>query len=259
MPKNLDFVEREIKGFFLNKTKAFTLAEVLVTLSVIGIIAAFVLPGVIRKYQESINVTKLREVYSQLNAAFNVAVQQFGPPQYWGLLNSSTNNFDEDGKQYGYIPSENIPYERLLIGLKKELIDGKEKAYQPEAMHGGGGIITKQRPIYRLSNGTTLLYPAYISSGKCTASGGTAPYTNICGDIKVDLNGFAPPNKYGHDVFVFYFTKKGFFPIGGKNNNTSIKTHCDMSLTEQDYNGFGCAAWVIEKGNMNYLRHKIEW
>lgn len=241
------------------KFKAFTLAETLVTLSVIGVVCAMVVPNVVNKYQEQVAVSKLRTVYSELNQSFDLAVKHFGPPQYWGLQKSSSK-VDEEGNMYGYIPSENMPYERLLFGLKKELIDGKEAAYQPQSMHGGDGIITKQRPVYRLQNGATLLYPAYISSATCSVNKGNAPkLKGICGDIKVDLNGSSGPNKLGEDVFLFYFGKNGFVPFGSVDDTSSpIETQCNKESSNQ-YNGYGCTAWVIYKGNRAYLKRKISW
>lgn len=47
--------------------KAFTLAEVLITLGIIGVVAAITIPGLITKYQKLATVVKLKKVYSQLN------------------------------------------------------------------------------------------------------------------------------------------------------------------------------------------------
>ena len=47
--------------------KAFTLAEVLITLGIIGVVAAITIPGLITKYQKLVTVVKLKKVYSQLN------------------------------------------------------------------------------------------------------------------------------------------------------------------------------------------------
>ena len=46
--------------------KAFTLAEVLITLGVIGVVAAMTMPTVIKKYQEQVTVNKVKKIYSTL-------------------------------------------------------------------------------------------------------------------------------------------------------------------------------------------------
>lgn len=48
---------------------AFTLAEVLITLGIIGIVAAMTLPALINKYQQKQTITQLQKVYSVLNQA----------------------------------------------------------------------------------------------------------------------------------------------------------------------------------------------
>ena len=43
---------------------AFTLAEVLITLAIIGVVAAMTIPTLISDFQEKVTVTKLQKVYS---------------------------------------------------------------------------------------------------------------------------------------------------------------------------------------------------
>ena len=45
-----------------NKAKAFTLSEVLITLGIIGIIAAMTLPSLVGRYQEKVTVTRLKKI-----------------------------------------------------------------------------------------------------------------------------------------------------------------------------------------------------
>ena len=47
----------------------FTLAEVLITLSILGVVAAISIPNIIQQYQKRVTVTKLQKVYSELNKA----------------------------------------------------------------------------------------------------------------------------------------------------------------------------------------------
>ena len=51
---------------------AFTLAEVLITLGIIGVVAAMTLPTLIQKYQEKVTVNKLKKMYSVLSQAYNL-------------------------------------------------------------------------------------------------------------------------------------------------------------------------------------------
>ena len=58
-----------------NLTKAFTLAEVLVTLSILGVLAVMTVPGIVRNYKKKITVTKLQKAYAELEQlATNISV-----------------------------------------------------------------------------------------------------------------------------------------------------------------------------------------
>ena len=53
--------------------KAFTLAEVLITLGIIGIVAAMTLPSLIANYQKKVTVNRLKQAYSMINQALLLA------------------------------------------------------------------------------------------------------------------------------------------------------------------------------------------
>ena len=60
---------------FEKKGRAFTLAEVLITLSILGIVAAISIPNMVQQYQKRLTITKLQRAYAFLeNAAQNIAI-----------------------------------------------------------------------------------------------------------------------------------------------------------------------------------------
>ena len=60
------------------KNFAFTLAEVLITIGIIGIVAAMTLPGVITSYQKQETVSRLKKVYATVGSAFAKAAVEYG-------------------------------------------------------------------------------------------------------------------------------------------------------------------------------------
>ena len=66
----------------MNK-KAFTLAEVLITLTIIGIIAALTIPNLMQKWQDQHTVSAVKEAYAILNNAVKLAVRENGPTTEW--------------------------------------------------------------------------------------------------------------------------------------------------------------------------------
>ncbi len=59
-------------------TKGFTLSEVLITVGIIGIIAAFTIPGVITNYQKKVTAEKLKAAYQMFFNALNLALNDTG-------------------------------------------------------------------------------------------------------------------------------------------------------------------------------------
>lgn len=64
---------------------AFTLAEVLIVLGIIGLIADMTIPTLVQKTQEKITVIKLKKTYSTLSAAYKLATIENGTIDEWGL------------------------------------------------------------------------------------------------------------------------------------------------------------------------------
>ena len=64
-------------------TKGFTLAEVLITLGIIGVVAAMTLPTLIKDYQKSVVESRLKWFYSTINQAIRMSVVDNGSTEYW--------------------------------------------------------------------------------------------------------------------------------------------------------------------------------
>lgn len=58
----------------------FTLAEVLITLGIIGVVSAMTIPNLIAKYQKEQTVVKLKKAISILNQAYKLSYDDVGEP-----------------------------------------------------------------------------------------------------------------------------------------------------------------------------------
>ena len=56
------------------RSKGFTLAEILITLSILGVVAVITIPNIIQKQKERIYVTRLKLAYSILSNAAEQAI-----------------------------------------------------------------------------------------------------------------------------------------------------------------------------------------
>ncbi len=71
--------------------KAFTLAEVLITLAIIGVVAALTIPSIVTKYKKMVTVNKLKKFYSVMSNATNLAIAEHGPMENWDDFSSYSN------------------------------------------------------------------------------------------------------------------------------------------------------------------------
>lgn len=78
---------------------AFTLAEVLITLGIIGVVAAFTLPALIQKNNNKVVETRLMKFYSTINQAVRLAEVDYGDKKYW-YADLTGAEIDKDGNPY---------------------------------------------------------------------------------------------------------------------------------------------------------------
>lgn len=191
----------------LKKIKAFTLAEVLITLGIIGIVAAMTIPTLISNYQKQQTVEQLKKVYS----TFSQALQQ------------STQN-DENG------PTSGWGYSDLKLAV--------EKYFLPYlSVQKNCGIHTfddcKSYPFYWLNNAASGYYS--FNTYNIILNDGTSVffYNNAATilDIVVDINGAKKPNVTGKDIF-FLRTLNYNNRINFIGNENSIYTRTRFTTDE---------------------------
>lgn len=239
--------------------KAFTLAEVLITLGVIGVVAAMTLPSLIQKHNEKVIVNQLKKVYSTFAQAYKMAEAQNGPLEDY--LAQATNTGEGSQALMNYF----APY--LNIG-KNCGLSARKGCFPPEVkylrLNGSTyGVLdnSTDRSKGTLSDGASFAFFANsYGADACKKSFGTGPLEGkACGSIYVDVNGRKNPNIQGIDYFSFSITSETILPDGGQYSidTDSFEGGCKDKKTHQ---GWGCAAWVIVNENLDYLHcDDLDW
>ena len=89
---------------FLKRLAAFTLAEVLITLGIIGVVAALTLPSLIENHKKQVIVSRLNKVYSTLGNAFITAKEHEGEVDSWNLVDYTQSTEYENNVLYYILP-----------------------------------------------------------------------------------------------------------------------------------------------------------
>ena len=72
------------------KQTAFTLAEVLITLGVIGVVAAVTMPTLVKNYQKKETVSRLKRAYSEIQQVIKMSELEHGEINSWGVASTAT-------------------------------------------------------------------------------------------------------------------------------------------------------------------------
>ncbi|MBQ2871772.1 type II secretion system protein, partial [bacterium] len=239
------------------RRNAFTLAETLITLSIIGVVAAMTVPTLMANTQKQSFATALKKTYSNLqNAVKMIPISQ----------NCSAGDYECA-----------LPYvEWASTGASAR---GDE----------GLAILSQQfKPVHKIENCVYLagseLMPHWsgiqcfrLPDGQVLFNAKDDPFLSSIG---IDINGDKGPNKVGRDVFYFYITTQNekkrnseivvpagtLIPIGSKLYKETTndfpgeywKTsgYCTTEKidkkTGDSFSRAQCTGRVIEEGKMNY-------
>ncbi len=214
---------------------AFTLAEVLITLGIIGVVAALTMPSLIQKYKIQEYVSKLNKFYSVISNVYVRAKQDNGEISEWSLIDYQVSKKDENDILYYLLPYMNV----LKFCGKTEAGCFPDLGYKSIGSQSFG-LNLNERDSYSnaiLNDGT------YISS--LTFGNSCGNEGDPCGYLRVDVNGSAPPNTLGIDLHTFVIYKDRIVPAG-----ISGVLNSDYYLNRGD----ACTAHVIYEKNMNYIK-----
>lgn len=247
-----------------NQIKGFTLAEVLITLGIIGVVAAMTLPTLVQKNNEKSTIVKLKKVYSIMSNAHLRAVNDYGNIENWGLSESVTDD-DEDAED-DEINSANVGINKYMEIMSKylkviKICKAGENSCETWNSYNLAGVKDSSDSYTTrmvLADGTVIGH-IYINSPVCDLQWGKGKLANFCGSFKVDLNGNKKPNTYGKDIFQFDITKSGIIPAGVPDAEALSFEELCLNYSQR-MGGVTCTAWIILNENMDYLKCKdLSW
>jgi len=224
-----------MQNFMFKSKYAFTLAEVLITLVVIGVIAALTIPNVVNNYSKQETVSKLKKAYSTLMQTTARAVVDHGNFEAWEL--GTAGNADH---ALTFFNKYMAPYLSLAEEAQKLSSSSWNKNYfylnNSEHQFGTNAIRTY------LADGSSLTMLIEASSD-----------TQKWFKVIVDINGDKKPNKNGRDIFYFfYFIRYNypeyegtFQPAGVVYSRTYNLADGDTANCNKNQSGARCAAIII--------------
>ncbi|MBR1942470.1 type II secretion system protein [bacterium] len=206
-----------------SKMKCFTLAEMLIVMVIIGIMAMLAIPTVIQTSRDKTFSDMLNKEYQRIENA---------------LILEKILGFDVSGYQISSI-NQPLNSKKFFALLLEKLKTIKNCGRTDEGCFG-----TTELDGYkmRLLSGAGIL----VNDDYRGRTDSVDPSNAILGSTYIDIDGPTGANKPGVDQFGFYTTFKGLIPMGGPQDEIVPFSQC----LEQE--GFACTAWVLVNKNMDY-------
>ena len=183
---------------------AFTLAEVLITLGIIGVVAAMTMPALIHSYQKQVTVNKLKKAYSILGQVALQGVSENPPAEIMSgnKVNAVTTKEFLDNYWLKYFKGAKVYNKKIPLN------DGTPYYRSYNGVLIPGNIYTDYNfgRIFFATADNMTFYMSIMSwaNKKFDDKGNVISQDAIYSSrqsVHVDVNGINPPNTFGKDVF----------------------------------------------------------
>lgn len=135
-------------SLFSLKRPAFTLAEVLITLGIIGVVAAMTMPALIANYNNHITEVRLKKFYSIFNQAIQQSVAENGDTSTWDYWFNGEYDNEKNETPEDYSGVLNEKFDRYIAPYMK-IVD-KKVVNSPKLY---------KMQLYYLADGSAFGYP----------------------------------------------------------------------------------------------------
>lgn len=217
-----------------NKHFGFTLAEVLITLGIIGIVSAMTIPNLVTKISKKQVETHIKANYSIIKQALRYA-EADGLSYNMAIKDGDDASLKNWFETYlsPYLKTQQICYNQQgcwhKAGIVKSLTGNAPRYENNNGI--GGNIIT-----FRIANGSMFNIDGNTASdmasfGLDTTSDGMTFY--------FDANGEKKPNQIGKDIYIMVWSDQGLVPAGYNRTKAEVETNC------LNGDGYFCLQYVM--------------
>ena len=227
----------------MSKRYAFTLSEVLITLVIIGVVAAITVPSLMTTTQNYQYKSALKKTYSSLSKAFNLSFGYYFYDDYRDWNFGHNNEFTEEvynrlSKQLGIIQVCGRRFEDNECFAPVRAKNGKPAWFFTE-----NGFAPNFAHLYTfvLNDGTSVAIDIWYDTSISKYAGVSKKLIENDDNlvILVDVNGTKKPNMLGKDVHMFVLTEYGLVPAGVDNRSK----YCDDRSVTYNYD---CTAAILK-------------
>ncbi|MCM1339704.1 MAG: type II secretion system GspH family protein [Muribaculaceae bacterium] len=221
------------------KKVAFTLAETLITLGIIGVVAAMTIPNLMASYQKKQTVARLKKAYSVVQQAVRLSEDENGEVESWNTTLNGSNFFKTYIANYVKYLNE-YTSAQLATRAPRTVLSG--------ARYTGTTYNSVNSSHFTLLDGSMVTMNLHSSAEKGLWVG-------------IDVNGLSKPNQIGKDTFLFFFSSGyGLRPLGDVGTPAGFNYGISYSRAKvgpkgtsgnacaKGKSGYWCAALIMQDG-----------
>lgn len=214
------------------KNKGFTLAEVLITLAIIGVIAAISVPSLIQKTNQAELITAWKKEFATLSQASAKYSFDIGSISKVNMANDF-GNYIKVVKKCSNSAQDGVCWHNVS---QSYYLNGSTVDDSNNGVPVASSFISSSGTLY-------LIYNQGICSSNITNYNHE---DSSCGQVFVDINGFKKPNTWGKDIFGTNVYSDGtVMPMSSDTDTmTADGYNCDSS-TATSNNGAACSALYL--------------
>ena len=220
-----------VGSYFRHWCGAFTLAEVLITLGIIGVVAAMTMPTLINNINKKHWIAGYKKAYSELS-------------QIHQLLNSETGgSYMVECGDFDDVCLKNLFAEKVKViesckGDIPNKCQGKSTFLDGSTWNQASGRVNindNQWPSIVTASGYSVKFRFHGNDCSENIDGFSGKLTT-CGWMQVDVNGLKKPNVVGKDIYLINIYKNKLVPFSLNNaDEETLKEDCLHGI------GVGCS------------------
>lgn len=218
----------------VKKMFAFTLAEVLITLGVIGVVSAMTIPTLISNYRKKQLEVQIKATYSTIQQAIKFA--DYEDVSYDTVKDGSTAAVQE---WFDSFLGKHLKVEHLCINRNPKGCWHQVKYFNGRN-YGDSEGIGSNIIGFIIAKGASVTADVYNANDIKNIYGIDTTESGLV--FFFDANGTAKPNILGKDVYIMVWTDKGLIPAGASKTMDEVDKDCFSG------NGIFCLRKVINEG-----------
>lgn len=261
------------------KKRGFTIAELLVTMAIVGVVAALTMPTLVSSYNKKVWAKSLAPAISDFETAMQTMlvrenVDTLFETKAWSEATDSAgdyvlydessptklNKFVKNLSPYLKIKSHyinaltyygnDVCIKTLNAGANYDCSDKSSGEYVDDVVF----TTSKGVAYFMHFNFTKRNIEEIPASAESDAISNGTRLVQDAAEVRIDVNGKKSPNTYGRDIFFFILGQDGvLYPYGGKDSSrfskgSDIKHWTNTCKDGALGNGSSCTARVIENG-----------